>query len=416
MKDNLSYKHTEDGEVHPGEAIEEKISLSERFGLWISFYPFGQDEYLAIAAQWLRAGAGDGDTRRAEALVWALERGSRSAAAWRSSSRAIARGRHEPRSPTLPWACCVAAGSRFLLTSRPARQGLPRPLGVPGRQVRARRDADAGLATRTARGTGHHHGGHHALARRGDALSARHGAPALPGGARVARASSIAARASAWPGRPCPPASGRCCPARCRCCAGWPRNRASRAPRTGNSRRRRRSGWTGSWDERGLVPAIAQEAGSNDVLMFAWMNREALALTAERGQAVYFSRSRQRLWHKGEESGHFQQVHSIRSTATPTWCCSPSPSWATTPALPATPAATAASSRCCRAGSGSRQRRCCRTPPRSTTSHDRAPLPAHLAGPAGPPARRDREPPARAAATPPKAMSPACFPRAPTPS
>jgi phosphoribosyl-AMP cyclohydrolase len=67
-----------------------------------------------------------------------------------------------------------------------------------------------------------------------------------------------------------------------------------------------------AWDAQGLVPAIAQEAGSGDVLMFAWMNREALALTAERGQEVYFSRSRQRLWHKGEESGHFQQVHSIR--------------------------------------------------------------------------------------------------------
>jgi phosphoribosyl-AMP cyclohydrolase len=66
------------------------------------------------------------------------------------------------------------------------------------------------------------------------------------------------------------------------------------------------------WDRDGLVPVIAQEAGSGDVLMFAWMNRAALAATAERGQAVYFSRSRQRLWHKGEESGHYQQVHEIR--------------------------------------------------------------------------------------------------------
>ena len=66
------------------------------------------------------------------------------------------------------------------------------------------------------------------------------------------------------------------------------------------------------WDRDGLVPVIAQEAASGDVLMFAWMNREALQLTAERQQAVYFSRSRQRLWHKGEESGHFQQVHDIR--------------------------------------------------------------------------------------------------------
>jgi phosphoribosyl-AMP cyclohydrolase len=66
------------------------------------------------------------------------------------------------------------------------------------------------------------------------------------------------------------------------------------------------------WDRDGLVPVIAQEQGSNDVLMFAWMNREALAETARRGQAVYWSRSRGRLWHKGEESGHFQQVHDIR--------------------------------------------------------------------------------------------------------
>ena len=66
------------------------------------------------------------------------------------------------------------------------------------------------------------------------------------------------------------------------------------------------------WDRDGLVPVIAQEAGSGDVLMFAWMNREALAQTAARGQAVYWSRSRQRLWHKGEASGHFQQVHEIR--------------------------------------------------------------------------------------------------------
>ena len=66
------------------------------------------------------------------------------------------------------------------------------------------------------------------------------------------------------------------------------------------------------WDAQGLLPVIAQEVGSNDVLMFAFMNREALQLTVERGQAVYWSRSRGRLWHKGEESGHFQQVRDIR--------------------------------------------------------------------------------------------------------
>lgn len=66
------------------------------------------------------------------------------------------------------------------------------------------------------------------------------------------------------------------------------------------------------WDAQGLVPVIAQEASTGDVLMFAWMDREALAKTAETRRAVYFSRSRQKLWFKGEESGHVQQVHDIR--------------------------------------------------------------------------------------------------------
>lgn len=66
------------------------------------------------------------------------------------------------------------------------------------------------------------------------------------------------------------------------------------------------------WDRDGLVPVIAQEAGSGDVLMFAWMNREALAATAQSGQAVYWSRSRRRLWVKGETSGHTQAVHELR--------------------------------------------------------------------------------------------------------
>ena len=81
MKDNLTYTHTDDGEVHPGEVIEEKISLSERFGLWVSFYPFSQDEYLAIVAQWMASlGATPAQIEAAgpESLVWALERGSRS--------------------------------------------------------------------------------------------------------------------------------------------------------------------------------------------------------------------------------------------------------------------------------------------------------------------------------------------------
>jgi predicted AAA+ superfamily ATPase len=81
MAENLSYTHTQDGEVHPGEAVEEKVSLSERFGLWVSFYPFSQDEYLHIASQWLDVlGVAPDEVAaaRGEALLWALERGSRS--------------------------------------------------------------------------------------------------------------------------------------------------------------------------------------------------------------------------------------------------------------------------------------------------------------------------------------------------
>ena len=81
MTENLTYTHTKDGEVHPGEVIEEKISLSERFGLWVSFYPFSQDEYLTIVAQWLSSFGVDKaaiEAARPASLVWALERGSRS--------------------------------------------------------------------------------------------------------------------------------------------------------------------------------------------------------------------------------------------------------------------------------------------------------------------------------------------------
>ena len=81
MKDNLGATPSESGEIHPGEVVEEKVSLSERFGLWVSFYPFSQDEYLSIVAQWLSALGADAATieaARPEALIWALERGSRS--------------------------------------------------------------------------------------------------------------------------------------------------------------------------------------------------------------------------------------------------------------------------------------------------------------------------------------------------
>jgi len=81
MAENLTYTHTDDGEVHPGEVVEEKISLSERFGLWVSFYPFSQDEYLSIVAQWLSSfdvSPAAIEAAKPASLVWALERGSRS--------------------------------------------------------------------------------------------------------------------------------------------------------------------------------------------------------------------------------------------------------------------------------------------------------------------------------------------------
>jgi len=80
-RENLQVVHDPQGEIHPGEAVEEKISLSERFGLWVSFYPFSQDQYWAVVRQWLHHyGLSDADIEaaRAQALVWALERGSRS--------------------------------------------------------------------------------------------------------------------------------------------------------------------------------------------------------------------------------------------------------------------------------------------------------------------------------------------------
>ena len=99
MKENLTYTHTEDGEVHPGEVVEEKISLSERFGLWVSFYPFSQDEYLSIVAQWLASfgvPASAISAARPEALVWALERGSRSGRVAYQFSRNYAGQHAEP--------------------------------------------------------------------------------------------------------------------------------------------------------------------------------------------------------------------------------------------------------------------------------------------------------------------------------
>ena len=97
MDENLQARHR-DGEVHPGEAVEEKISLSERFGLWLSFYPFSQDEYLAVVRHWLKrfqVPAAEFETARGEALQWALMRGSRSGRVAWQFARDYA-GRYEP--------------------------------------------------------------------------------------------------------------------------------------------------------------------------------------------------------------------------------------------------------------------------------------------------------------------------------
>jgi predicted AAA+ superfamily ATPase len=81
MRENLDTKYTEHGEIHPGETVEEKISLSERFGLWVPFYPFNQDHYLNVVAHWMAQLGADGkqiEKARGDALRFALERGSRS--------------------------------------------------------------------------------------------------------------------------------------------------------------------------------------------------------------------------------------------------------------------------------------------------------------------------------------------------
>jgi len=99
MAENLQVQRAENGEIHPGETTEEKVSLSERFGLWLSFYPFDQDAYLAICAQWLKNfGLGEKSVvaARQEALNWALMRGSRSGRVASQFARDYA-GRHSSK-------------------------------------------------------------------------------------------------------------------------------------------------------------------------------------------------------------------------------------------------------------------------------------------------------------------------------
>jgi len=103
MADNTGYKHGDDGELHPGEAVEEKISLSERFGLWLSFYPFRQDDYLGIVAHWLTSFGCTPEqieSARGEALQWALGRGSRSGrVAWQFAKDFAGKLATEPDHP-----------------------------------------------------------------------------------------------------------------------------------------------------------------------------------------------------------------------------------------------------------------------------------------------------------------------------
>jgi mutator protein MutT len=156
MKENLSYQHTEDGEVHPGEGVEEKISLSERFGLWISFYPFSQPQYLAIVAQWLQhfdASLELTDALRAEALVWALERGSRSGrVAYQFAREAAGRLALERQRQPVDVAVGVlierdASGreGRFLLTSRPAGKVFAGYWEFPGGKLETGETVEAAL-------------------------------------------------------------------------------------------------------------------------------------------------------------------------------------------------------------------------------------------------------------------------------
>ncbi|MEP7156182.1 MAG: ATP-binding protein [Betaproteobacteria bacterium] len=133
MSENLETKHTDDGEIHPGETTEEKISLSERFGLWLSFYPFAQDEYLQIVDHWVTALSGvkarlnvhDSEAMHKAALLWALERGSRSGRVAYQFARDWA-GRHTPvkagKKPAAKKAATRAVSARRIPHQTPRRK------------------------------------------------------------------------------------------------------------------------------------------------------------------------------------------------------------------------------------------------------------------------------------------------------
>ena len=215
MKDNLSYTHTEDGEVHPGEVIEEKISLSERFGLWVSFYPFSQNEYLAIVAQWLSSFGVDAEGDRGGAARGAgVGAGARLAQRPRGLPvRARLRGA-QPQPPHDATAAQAHRGrgrhpdpratARLLLSTRPEGKPYAGYWEFPGGKIEAGRNAskqalrrelheELGITIGRRRGLEDHRA----------RLSARAGAPALVQGLRVDAASSRCARARRCAGSSC---------------------------------------------------------------------------------------------------------------------------------------------------------------------------------------------------------------------
>jgi predicted AAA+ superfamily ATPase len=236
MKENLSYQHTEDGEVHPGEVVEEKISLSERFGLWLSFYPFTQAEYLAIVAQWLRSFGVTEDRHRrgaARGLVWALERGSRSGRV-ASSSRATMPGGTTLSEPTVVdggGGTDARPGGRgggradrrrrpLPADQPPAGQGLRRATGnsPAARSSPARpssRRCGASCTKNSASPSARRSPGRWRCSTTRMPWCACTSARCTPG-----KVNSRCARARPWPGRTCRCRCSRCCRARCRCCAG----------------------------------------------------------------------------------------------------------------------------------------------------------------------------------------------------
>ena len=143
MSENLAAKHTEDGEIHPGETSEEKISLSERFGLWVAFYPFRQDDYLEVVGHWLRHfGSTEAEVTaaRADALRWALERGSRSGRVAWQFARDWAGGHPPSARAARAGASKKAAGSSKGLATKAA----PRRAGKPAQRAAASTPAPSG--------------------------------------------------------------------------------------------------------------------------------------------------------------------------------------------------------------------------------------------------------------------------------